>query len=342
MAAPEGQPAGGDGADLEADELAAFERAVFGARARLTPREMAERLGLPVEVVTGAWHTAGMPAVGPDERVLAEGDEAIFGSFAAASELFGRPAVEQFARVARLSLAKIADAAFALARTQLHGPQRDAHAPPEVRAQAITEANLAFEAVTELLAPLLRHQALIELRRAEAARAGFGPGVHDRLHLAVAFVDLVGSTELYGHTDLTVLAQAVGRFEGAAVDRASHRSGRVIKQIGDEVMLAANDPADGCRLALDLRAFVRDDGVLTDTRGAVAFGEVVTQAGDVYGPTVNLAARSTAVAEPGQVLVTAAVRAACAGSDDLVFRPAGEHGLRGIDEPTELFEVDWS
>ena len=95
---------------------------------------------------------------------------------------------------------------------------------------------------------------------------------------------------------------------------------RVVKQIGDAVMLVSPDvPAtvETC-LALVERAEGEED--FPPLRAGIAYGPAVNRWGDWFGSTVNVASRLTARARPGAVLVTEAVREAAAGRLRLVGR----------------------
>ena len=80
--------------------------------------------------------------------------------------------------------------------------------------------------------------------------------------------------------------------------------GRVIKTIGDEVLFVADDPAAAAEVALAMAERGEDPrDRMPQVRAGLAYGAVVSRLGDVYGPTVNIAARLTSVARPGTVLV---------------------------------------
>jgi adenylate cyclase len=111
--------------------------------------------------------------------------------------------------------------------------------------------------------------------------------------------------------------------------------------LGDEVMFVSTDAAAACEVALDLADWVEQHPVLGRLHGGIAAGDLVRGYGDYYGPIVNTAARATKVAEPGCVLVTAAVRER-APSPALTFETVGEHQLRGIDATVELFRLNRS
>ena len=311
---------------------------LLGDETKLTAHQASELTGVPVLDILLAWRSLGFAAIDPDEPVFVEESARAFAAFGAGRALFGDQATLQFARVVGASLARIADAAIALARTELHGPLQVAGADKEARQKAFVEADLGLALVADMLGPFFRHHAVSEVRRNERLREGVDLGAPDRAIVVVGFVDLVGSTRLFERTDPTVLARALARFEGTAADEVTSRGGRVVKQIGDEVMVAFADPADACASALALRAFVEQDEVLTDVRAALALGEVVTQDGDLYGRSVNLAARAVGAARPGCLVVTAEVAEGLEGDGRFVVESAGRHDLRDVGD-IDLFVV---
>jgi adenylate cyclase len=107
--------------------------------------------------------------------------------------------------------------------------------------------------------------------------------------LAIGFVDLVGSTTMQAALDPAALGEQVSQFEARAFDVTTAGGGRLVKFIGDEIMVAAIDPVAGVRIVGDLVAAFTEDG--TQPRGGLVFGEVLFRHGDYYGPVVNLAAR---------------------------------------------------
>jgi adenylate cyclase len=70
----------------------------------------------------------------------------------------------------------------------------------------------------------------------------------------------------------------------------------------------------------------------------VAYGHVVQRNGDIYGTTVNLAARLTSLAEPDQIVVDPELAKALAGDDAFALEPVGTRMVRGLGE-IELTEL---
>ncbi|WP_457207370.1 adenylate/guanylate cyclase domain-containing protein, partial [Nocardioides sp. P5_C9_2] len=77
-----------------------------------------------------------------------------------------------------------------------------------------------------------------------------------------------------------------------------------IKTIGDEILVTADDPHAAAEIALALTGRGLDeDDLFPAVRAGLSYGPVVSRLGDVFGPTVNIAARLTSVARPGTVVV---------------------------------------
>jgi adenylate cyclase len=122
--------------------------------------------------------------------------------------------------------------------------------------------------------------------------------------LAVCFVDIVGYTSRSKNLDEGELVGWLEHFEDAATGLVVDHGGRIIKTIGDEVLFVADRAADAAEIALLMtERGANADDAFPEVRAGLAHGNVVSRLGDVFGPTVNIAARLTSVARPGSVLV---------------------------------------
>lgn len=122
--------------------------------------------------------------------------------------------------------------------------------------------------------------------------------------MAVGFVDTVGyTTQSKSLADDELVAWIEG-FEQVATVTVVDHGGRVIKTIGDEILFTADDPVAAAEIALALTERGHDtDDPFPSVRAGIAVGPVVARLGDVFGPTVNIAARLTSLARPGTVVV---------------------------------------
>lgn len=153
----------------------------------------------------------------------------------------------------------------------------------------------------------------------------------------VVFIDLAGFsaiTDVYG--DSTAIAM-LEIFE-CMVGRALEDHAPPIKWIGDEVMLSFPDPQTAIQALGRLLPACRSDARLPLTRTALHHGPVLRRATDLFGATVNIAARIAALANPGQLLATRPV-AEAASAEGILVKDLGETALRSLPEKVSLFEI---
>jgi adenylate cyclase len=152
-----------------------------------------------------------------------------------------------------------------------------------------------------------------------------------RLRVAIAFADLAGYTRLTEEAGEEEAIGAVERFV-AAVELSLPDEARIIKTIGDEVMIVSPDPGALTDWAVGFQELFAERPL---PRIGLHTGETLYRDGDYYGREVNLAARVAARAAGGEVLVTRPVLES-AGAH-LEFERIAEVKLRGFSQPTELF-----
>jgi adenylate cyclase len=152
-----------------------------------------------------------------------------------------------------------------------------------------------------------------------------------RMRVAIAFADLAGYTRLTEEQGELEAVDAVERFvEG--VEASLPDEARVIKTIGDEVMIVGSDPRALTNWAV---AFQRPDPDRPLSRIGVHYGRALYRDGDYYGRDVNIASRVGARAGAGEVLVTRPVVEQANGS--LEFERIAEVRLKGFTDATEIF-----
>ena len=152
-----------------------------------------------------------------------------------------------------------------------------------------------------------------------------------RLRVAIAFADLAGYTRLTEEVGEEEAVSAVERFV-ADVEHTLPDDARVIKTIGDEVMVVGSDPSALVDWAVGFQALHVERPL---PRIGLHYGETLYRDGDYYGREVNQAARVAARAAGGEVVCTRPVVEQ--GGPHLQFERIGEVRLKGFSEPTELF-----
>lgn len=211
------------------------------------------------------------------------------------------------------------------------------------RKQLVAQLPALVDSLEEILVYSYRRQLNAGVQRlAVRAEAGLQASEEGRegdeddsplpLARAVGFADLVSYTSLSRRMNEKTLAQLVQRFENKCAEIISVGGGRLVKTVGDEVLYIAETPAAGAEISLALAQAFTEDEILPQCRVSMVWGRILSRLGDIYGPTVNLAARLTTLAQPGTVLVDAMTAAALGQDDRFVLVPQKSENVRGFGE----------
>jgi adenylate cyclase len=306
--------------------------------ARYTLEEAAEASGLQPELIERLVAAMGLSVLSVDS--ISEEDLQVL-RYAAAVLAAGFPlaALLQLVRVYGQAMAQIADAEVRLFHLYVHEPLMREGVPGAEMVQemeALTRELLPFAVplTNYLHSRLLGYFVEQDVVGHLEADLGEDASETGRMSVAIAFADLAGYARLTVERGDEQAVDAVERFV-EAVEQTLPVDARVIKTLGDEVMVVGSDPAALTGWAVDLQATVGDGGPLP--RIGVHYGQALYREGDYYGRDVNQAARVVARASGGEVLVTRPVVDIAAGVDGLEFERIGEVALKGFSEPTELF-----
>ncbi len=296
--------------------------------------DAAEEAGLEPALVERIWTTVGFPVQRLDH--LTE-DDVRFLRHVAAALGAGYPLVAflQIIRVYGQALAQIADAEVKLFHLYVHEPLIRDGVPGIEMAE---EMQGLVREMLPLSSPIMEHLHRAFLQHfVEQDVVGHLEADTDelldlgRLRVAIAFADLAGYTRLTEEAGEEQAVDLVERFQ-EAVEITLPDDARVLKTIGDEVMVVGSDPAALCDWAVGFQQLQSERPL---PRIGLHHGSVLYRDGDYYGREVNLAARVGARAAGGEVLVTRPV-VESAGRH-LEFERVGEVQLKGFNAPTELF-----
>jgi adenylate cyclase len=309
---------------------------LLASEARYTAREVADRAGLELDFFQANRRALGLAVPDPDERVYGEED-------LEAARLGRRFLDSGFPREEEL------DVTCVLGR----GMAAYVEALRTLVAQTFIEAGAdehelghRYEEVTRALLPLagpwLEHAFALHLRELlRHERFTHEQRITGRVESAqdttVAFADLVGFTALGESVPSEELGGLAGRLSRLAGDLVEPPV-RIVKMIGDAVMLVSAEPGEMVDTTLRLVEATAADDAFPAMRAGVAFGPAVNRWGDWYGSTVNLASRLTTRARPASVLATAAVRDAV-GDGPFQWSEAGDKRLKGLSAPVRTFRV---
>lgn len=182
-----------------------------------------------------------------------------------------------------------------------------------------------------------------------AAGAALLPGgdadVRDPGIRTVLFTDVANSTTLTQALGDEAALAVLGIHDTIVRDALAASGGREVKHTGDGIMASFVSAAGAVRCAiqvqreLDKHAQANPDRPLKVRVGA-AVGEPVEQHNDLFGSTVQLAARLCTHAQPEQILVSNAIAELCLGKG-LLFEDLGELTLKGFDSPVRAHAAAW-
>jgi adenylate cyclase len=151
------------------------------------------------------------------------------------------------------------------------------------------------------------------------------------------FADIAGFTALTeAHGDEQAVA-VVADFAAAVRNELPATGGTHVKGIGDAVMLCIPDPAAAVLLALRITHELMLGHAAPAVRVGMHHGPAIERDGDYFGAAVNLAARVSAEASGGEVLLTGQTVALASEVQGVLYEPRGRRELRNVRRPVELF-----
>nr|MBA3516397.1 adenylate/guanylate cyclase domain-containing protein [Hyphomicrobiales bacterium] len=167
----------------------------------------------------------------------------------------------------------------------------------------------------------------------------------ERKLAAILAADVVGYSRLMGADDEGTLGD-LNRHRRELVDPciAQHR-GRIVKTTGDGLLAQFASVVDAVRCAVEIQSGMdrRNSGVAADKRLdfriGVNVGDIVEQAGDIFGDGVNIAARLEGISDPGGICVSQRVKEDTFGKIDFAFEDIGEQNLKNIARPIRAYRL---
>ena len=134
---------------------------------------------------------------------------------------------------------------------------------------------------------------------------------------AIAVADVVGYSRLMEADEVGTLAALKQRRTEILEPAVRAHGGRIVKLMGDGVLIEFASAVNAVKAALELQAkFAEANGALPESRRIVLriginLGDVIGEGSDIYGDGVNIAARLEALAEPGGICISAKVHEGC-------------------------------
>jgi adenylate cyclase len=307
-----------------------------GDRGKLSIDDIADATGLEPALIERFWTSLGLPATALEEPTE-EDLEALQYVGAILDAGFPLVAFLQLCRVYGQALSQIADAEVRLFHLYVHEPLIREGVPGMEMAEEMQD--LARD-LLPLASPMMDYvhqrflQHYVEQDVVGHMESALGDEDVDlgRIRVAIAFADLAGYTRFTEEEGEEEALSSVERFvEG--VTHTLPEDARVVKTIGDEVMVVGQDVGALVDWAVGFTGLYDER---PEPRIGVHWGTTLYRDGDYFGRDVNLASRVVARARGGEVLVSDAVVDSLRDSNHLSFEEIGQVKLKGFAEPRLL------
>jgi adenylate cyclase len=309
-----------------------------------TLEQAAAAIGLPQDLAARLFDAWELPRPQPGQALRADDDELLALALPALEGFEGdETALLASARQLGDSLRRLAESQVRLFHAHVEEQLAAEGHPDHSWTDDLNQVAAVMMASLERALVLLyrrhfEHYVLeVTVLRAEAAleRAGLARRRPVRPP-AIGFLDLTGYTKLTEERGDRAAAELAGRLVEMVHEFAHRRGGRAVKLLGDGVMFHFPEPGQAVRCGLELVDRIPRVG-LPQARVGLHSGPVVFQDGDYFGGTVNIAARITDYARPGEVLVSDQVVADTDRLEAVRFEPVGPVSLKGLSAPITLF-----
>lgn len=160
---------------------------------------------------------------------------------------------------------------------------------------------------------------------------------------AIVFTDICDSTQQTQELGDDGFMRVLREHDQIVRSALVAKSGREVKHTGDGIMASFTSVAAAVEYGIAIQRSIRLRNLEAarpfHVRIGISVGEPVTEAGDLFGATVQLSARLCAIAAHGCIAVSTAVRELCVGKG-FRFNPMGEFELKGFPEPIPAFDVE--
>ena len=163
--------------------------------------------------------------------------------------------------------------------------------------------------------------------------------------LAILFADISGSTALYEQLGDQIARQLLARCLSILQGTLNTHNGTLIKTIGDEILCTFPTAEIAMNAACEMQKSIKTDNQNSNQplhiRIGFHYGEVLCEENDIYGDTVNVAARVAAITRANQIMTTAAVVDTLPLSVHEKIRKILRADFRGKHEQIDIFQVMW-
>ena len=169
-------------------------------------------------------------------------------------------------------------------------------------------------------------------------------GKPDTALRAIMFTDIEGSTAVSTSLGDRVAIDLLHRHNDLVREALERCGGREVKHTGDGLFASFTSVRRAVDASIDIQRgadAMTSEGPALAVKIGITVGEPVEDSDDLFGASVNLAARICAHAAGGQTLAAGTVRDLAIGKG-IVFTDQGAIGLKGFPEPVPLYAVEWA
>jgi pilus assembly protein CpaF len=162
--------------------------------------------------------------------------------------------------------------------------------------------------------------------------------------VTVMFTDMEGSTNLLSTRGFTESHEIMKAYESIIDEKVAEHAGRRIKGLGDGLMVSFGSSRHGVECALEIQKAIAEYSKQNPERKiririGINTGEVVEEAGDIFGAAVNVAARVAGKAKGGEILVSDVVRSLVGPVAEIKFDFKGAYKLKGFPDRWRIHKV---
>lgn len=306
-------------------------------------REFAAQQGVPLHLLLSVHEAIGFAPPDPRDRVGP--DDAVIADLLRAALEAGtsEEGVRRLFRLYADNLRRLATAEAELYRADVERRWSESGASETQLMQRGAETGRRMRGPVEaaIIAIYNRHRqhvwSEVSIGRAEEILDRAGLYQRPSRTPAICFVDLTGYTRLTEEQGDEAAARLASSLATLVDDISRRRGGRPIRWLGDGGMFQFKEPNTAVLAALEMVEGAPTAG-LPPTHIGIQAGPVVFQDGDVYGRTVNIAARIAARAEAGEVL-TSEETVQQVETSDVRFERIGSVELKGVARPVVLYRA---
>jgi len=165
----------------------------------------------------------------------------------------------------------------------------------------------------------------------------------DSIHnnLAILFADVAGSTQLYDTLGDVIAESQISSCLSTMINVVNSNKGHIVKNIGDEILCHFPSANLAASAACTIQETLADKSSDLKVKIGINFGPAILKQGDVFGDTVNVAARMVGLAKQEQIIVTGSLYNSLINPDNFNQRKLDPLKVKGKDQLIDIHEILW-